>query len=89
MLILSRAPPTPPSPLIRSKTPDAFDVPELRDAHCHALAPPPELGELRDLIDSADAGAARWIQNASLAPDIVEAIMAGRQPSHLTTKVLT
>ena len=40
----------------------------------------------RDGIDRADIG--RMIRLAFLAPDIVEAILAGRQPTHLTVSRL-
>lgn len=46
-----KAPP-PPWPLIRSNTPDAFDVAELRNADCRTLPLPLGLGELYSLLGS-------------------------------------
>ena len=49
--------PPPLWPLIRSKVPDAFDVPELRNADCCTLPPPLALSQLYSLLCSGAAPA--------------------------------
>ncbi len=49
--------PPPLWPLIRSKAPDAFDLPELRNADCCTLPPPLDLSQLYSLLCSGAAPA--------------------------------